>query len=115
MSISIYGIKNCDTMKKAMTWLNDHNIEYTFHDYKKSGLPAQLADEWLTHIELEHLINKRGTTWRKLDDEVKNNLNKTSAKEIMMENTSVIKRPLLNVNGQYHLGFKPEQYQEIFN
>lgn len=115
MTITIYGIKNCDTMKKAFTWLDQQNIDYHFHDYKKQGISEELAEEWLARIELDKLINKRGTTWRKLDEAVKNNLDAVTAKQIIINNNSVVKRPLLNVNGNYHLGFKPDMYQEIFS
>ncbi len=115
MTTKIYGIKNCDTMKKAFRWLEDHEIEFEFHDYKKSGLPESLAKQWVKEIDLEQLINKRGTTWRKIDDAVKQNLTKSSAVELLVNNTSVIKRPLLEVDGEYHLGFNADLYSEIFN
>ncbi len=102
-------------MKKAFNWLNEQGIQYEFHDYKKEGLSQSLVESWLKQLPPEELINKRGTTWRKLDDEVKNNLNKTTAKKIAVEHTSAIKRPLLDVDGQFYLGFKPELYAGIFN
>ncbi len=115
MAITIYGIKNCDTMKKAFKWLDEQGIEYQFHDYKKHGISEQLATDWLKQLAPEELVNKRGTTWRKLDAATKENLNSSTAKSIIMEHNSAVKRPLLDVDGNLHLGFKPEQYDEIFS
>lgn len=102
-------------MKKAFKWLTENNIDYTFHDYKKQGISPELAKRWLNSIPLDVLINKRGTTWRKLDDAVKASLNGDNAAQLIMDNTSLVKRPLLEVNGNYHLGFKPETYAEILS
>lgn len=110
----IYGIKNCDTMKKAFKWLDEQGIDYQFHDYKKEGLNEALAKQWLEELGYEQLINKRGTTWRKLDDTVKNNLTNETALSLMLENSSIIKRPLLDTGNQRYLGFKPELYDTIF-
>lgn len=110
----IYGIKNCDTMKKAFKWLDEQGIDYQFHDYKKDGVSEALAKEWLEELGYEQLINKRGTTWRKLDDAVKNNLNNETALSLMLENSSIIKRPLLDTGSQRYLGFKPDQYENLF-
>lgn len=112
--ITIYGIKNCDTMKKALTWLDQHSIDYRFHDYKKEGIPEALADSWTDALPLDQLINKRGTTWRKLPDEDKAELNKASAMRLICEQPSLVKRPLLEKDGQHFLGFKAEQYETIF-
>lgn len=112
--IKIYGIKACDTMKKAMTWLDENGIGYTFHDYKKLGLDESLAEQWVSELPLEELINKRGTTWRKLDEETKVSLSKETAPALICENTSMIKRPLLDTGSGKYLGFKPEIYSEIF-
>jgi arsenate reductase len=110
----IYGIKNCDTMKKAMKWLIANNIEYTFHDYKKEGLDSKTLKSWLKTVDWEILLNRRGTTWRKLPEDIKENINKASAINIMLENLSIIKRPVLNVNGVIYVGFNENNYQEIF-
>ncbi len=115
MTVTIYGIKNCDTMKKAFKWLSEHNIDHEFHDYKKQGISAELAERWLSNIPLEELINKRGTTWRKLDDAIKNSLTRENAAQLIIENTSLVKRPLLEANGKFHLGFKPESYAELLS
>jgi len=112
--ITLYGIKNCDTMKKAMKWLQSNNIDYTFHDYKKAGLDIKTLNSWLKTTDWELLLNRRGTTWRKLGEDIKENINKSSAKAVMLENTSIIKRPVLDVNGNIFVGFSDSQYEEIF-
>jgi arsenate reductase len=112
--VNIYGIKACDTMKKAMAWLSDQGINYTFHDYKKVGAERSKIEGWLKQAAWDELINKRGTTWRKLDDADKQNVDNEQALRLMLENTSLIKRPLLEVGGKIYLGFKPELYQNIF-
>lgn len=114
MSVSIYGIKNCDTMKKALRWLDAQGLSYDFHDYKKQG-----ADESVLRVAMEQhgwdvVINRRGTTWRKLPDDVKNTMDVDSAVEAALENPSLIKRPILVKDDQTHLGFKPDQYEELF-
>ena len=113
MSI-MYGIKNCDTIKKARKWLEAENIDYTFHDYKKDGVDEALFKSWLSELGWELIINRRGTTWRKLPDEQKENMNNASALEAMLDNPSIIKRPLLVHNGQKLLGFKAEEYTSIY-
>ncbi|NVJ60464.1 MAG: ArsC family reductase [Gammaproteobacteria bacterium] len=113
--INVYGIKNCDTMKKAFNWLDQNDIQYNFHDFKKIELPKELIATWCASLPLDQLINKRGTTWRKLDEDTKNNLTAESAVSIIQQNPSVVKRPLIEVNGEHYIGFKPEQYQGIFS
>ncbi|GAB3488649.1 ArsC family reductase [Marinomonas epiphytica] len=112
--IQIYGIKNCDSMKKAFRWLEEKQLAYEFHDYKKGALTEQLAHQWLTELGWEVLINKRGTTWRKLDDDVKNAMNDELALHIILENTSIVKRPLILSNGEFILGFNETVYCEKF-
>ncbi len=113
--VSIYGIKNCDTMKKAMTWLDAQGIEYHFHDYKKAGIDAETLSVWLAKVSHENLINKRGTTWRKLPEADKTDVDQSKAIALMMANTSLIKRPVLVVDDSIHLGFKADDYARIFN
>ena len=110
----IYGIKNCDTMKKAFVWLKEAGIDYQFHDYKKEGLTTELLEVFVQQLGWEALINKRGTTWRQLFEEVKNAIDEASAKRIMLDNQSIIKRPLLVHNNHYELGFSGESYQQLF-
>ncbi|SBS27753.1 Regulatory protein Spx [Marinomonas spartinae] len=112
--VDIYGIKNCDTMKKAFHWLDENNIEYTFHDYKKEGVNETQAKQWLEQLGWENIINKRGTTWRKLDDKTKDTMNNELALQTIQDQPSIIKRPLLIKNNEIILGFKPSDYQAIF-
>lgn len=107
---TIYGIKNCDTMKKAMKWLDNNNVEYQFHDYKKSGLDKKTLTAWCKQVDWEILLNRRGTTWRKLPDEVKNEVTKASAIELMIENPSMVKRPVLIAGDDILVGFSEENY-----
>ena len=110
----IYGIPNCDTMKKARKWLDSHDIEYTFHDYKKLGVPEKELKKWCKQLGWETVLNKRGTTWCKLDDAVKDSVDEKAAIQIMLDNPSIIKRPLLDVDGQYTAGFSDKVYAELF-
>lgn len=111
---TLYGIKNCDTIKKARKWLEANNIDYTFHDYRVDGINQSWLVETQKHIEWELLLNKRGTTFRQLSDDIKANISKETAIKLMLESPAMIKRPVLIADNQYHLGFKPAQYAEIF-
>ncbi|MGR6872878.1 ArsC family reductase [Pseudomonas sp. HK3] len=114
--MKIYGIKNCDTMKKALKWLDAQKTAYEFHDYKKAGLSPGLADTFIANVPLDALINRRGTTFRQLDDATKDKIIAQDAgtiKQVMLNNPSIIKRPVLEKNGQYLLGFKEDEYQEF--
>ncbi|WP_370301514.1 ArsC family reductase [Alkalimarinus coralli] len=110
----MYGIKNCDTIKKARKWLDEKGIGYTFHDYKKDGTNEALFQDWLSSLGWEAVINRRGTTWRKLSEEQKSSMDNSSALAVMMENPSIIKRPLLEHEGKRILGFKAEEYESAF-
>ena len=112
---TMYGIKNCDTIKKARKWLEENGVEYQFHDYKKDGLNSELLKSWVAELGWETLLNKRGTTWRKLPDDVKDNIDEASAIEVMLDNNSIIKRPLLDTGSSKTLGFKADEYTQIFN
>ena len=113
-SVVIFGIKACDTMKKSMTWLADKGVTFEFHDYKKQGISEEKLRYWLSQVEWDVLINKRGTTWSKLSDADKENIDNDKAVTLMLSNQSLIKRPLLESGGKVYLGFKPDQYNEIF-
>jgi arsenate reductase len=114
--ITMFGIKNCDTIKKARKWLEAEGIEYQFHDYKKDGLTAEMLNTWVKDLGWEALINKRGTTWRKLPEDIKEAIDQVSAIQIMLDNASIIKRPLLiNDVDSKLFGFKAEEYQEFIN
>lgn len=109
----IYGIANCDTMKKAMTWLKENDIPFEFHNYKKDGLTKEKVEEWLTQKPWDVLVNRAGTTWKKLSDEEKATDAET-ATELMLKHTSIIKRPIIEADNIVAVGFKPDMYQEIF-
>ena len=113
MAITLFGIPNCDTMKKARRWLEANDVLYTFHDYKKSGVPEKELKQWVKKVGWEILLNRRGTTWRKLDDEIKDNIDEASAIEVMLENPSSIKRPVLESGKILLVGFKQEEYQQL--
>ncbi|GGF70782.1 ArsC family reductase [Alteromonas lipolytica] len=115
MTVVMYGIPNCDTIKKAKNWLTEHDISFEFHDYRKQGVPQDVLEQALAELGWEQVLNKRGTTYRQLSDDQKASLSAATALPLLTDNPAMIKRPLLAVNGQLHLGFKPAQYQEIFN
>ena len=108
----VYGIPNCDTVKKARTWLADHGIEFTFHDFKKQGVPSAELDTWLEAAGWETLLNRKGTTWRKLDAAVQAGVtDSASAKQVMLAHASTIKRPVIAwPSGKVTVGFTPEQW-----
>ena len=111
----MYGITNCDTIKKAKKWLDSQNVPYQFHDYRKHGLTAELLHTFEAQLGWEQLVNKRGTTYRGLTDEQKAGLNKDTALALLLEHPAMIKRPLLVHQQSMYLGFKADQYQEIFS
>jgi arsenate reductase len=110
MNITIYGIKNCDTMRKARTWLDTHNVKYVFHDYKIKQIDRNRLEYWCKNLGWEALLNRAGTTFRKLPDAAKQSLNELKAIQLMLEQPSMIKRPVLEINGQLLVGFNPETY-----
>ncbi|HZR72175.1 ArsC family reductase [Bradyrhizobium sp.] len=109
-AITIYGIKNCDTMKKARAWLDSHGVAYDFHDYKAAGAPKDKLKAWASELGWETLLNRAGTTFRKLPDAEKQGLNERKALALMLEQPSMIKRPVLDVGGKLLVGFKPDVY-----
>lgn len=112
----IYGIPNCDTVKKARQWLADHHVDYEFVDFKKTPPEASLIERWLQDISLDVLLNKRGTTWRKLSDEQKQAAeNREGAVKLMVAQPSLIKRPVLDVNGRCYAGFQTASYESVFS
>jgi arsenate reductase len=108
--MKLYGIKNCDTVKKARKWLDDNGIAHEFHDFKKDGLTSEKLSQWEKAIGWETLLNKRGTTWRKLPDEVRDNISAQSAHQLMLENTSIIKRPVVERADQVSVGFNADEW-----
>jgi arsenate reductase (glutaredoxin) len=111
--LTMYGISNCDTVKKAKKWLDASGIAYAFHDYKKQGCPVSLVEEFTKHLTLEQLINKRGTTWRKLENPDKDTLDTASAMLLMSENPSLIKRPIVHFDKLWLIGFNESDYQVL--
>ena len=113
--MKVYGIPNCDTVKKARAWLEAHGVDYEFHDYKKLGVDAALMQKWLAKAGWGTLVNRQGQTWRKLSEEekttVKDNL---SALKLMLEKPSIIKRPAIEHHGKLLLGFDPSEYEITF-
>jgi arsenate reductase len=109
-SATIYGIKNCDTMKKARAWLDSHGVSYEFHDYKTAGAPKEKLKAWCDELGWETLLNRAGTTFRKLPKADKAGLNERKALALMLEQPSMIKRPVLEAGGKLLVGFKPEIY-----
>lgn len=109
----VYGIKNCNTVKSALQWLTKRKISFEFHDYKKSGITAEKLASWCKQVGWESLVNKRGTTWRQLDDAVQNQVtHEKAAIALMLEKNSVIKRPLIEVKGKVLLvGFDEKEYE----
>ncbi|UTW11589.1 ArsC family reductase [Marinobacterium rhizophilum] len=108
--ICLYGIKNCDTIKKARNWLESSSIEYRFHDYRVDGLERAQLESWAAELGWEALLNKRGTTWRTQPDSVKNSIDEASAIALMLQHPAMIKRPLLDTGKARHLGFKTADY-----
>lgn len=115
--MKLYGIPNCDTVKKARSWLAAHNIEFEFHDFKKHGMSPELAQRWLQQTSWEQLVNRKGLTWRGLAEEQKISVsNNDAAQKLMLDKTSVIKRPLLEQDGKLlHIGFDEAAYCKLFN
>ena len=112
--VTIYGIKNCDTMKKARTWLDSHDVAYSFHDYKTEGIDKASLERWAKAVGWEVLLNRAGTTFRALPDRDKEGLNEKKAIGLMLAQPSMIKRPVLDVGGKLTVGFKPEVYAGVF-
>ncbi|MDX8411968.1 MAG: arsenate reductase [Mariprofundaceae bacterium] len=115
MLCRIYGVPNCDTMKKARAWLAELGIDAVFHNYKKDGVSTQMLSAWCTRLDWEVLLNKRGTSWRRLPESARMDINKGKAIELMAAHPSLIKRPVLDVDGQLHAGFSSERYSRIFS
>jgi arsenate reductase len=109
-AVTIYGIKNCDTMKKARAWLDGQGVAYAFHDYKTQGIERARLEAWARDVGWETLLNRAGTTFRKLPDKDKDGLNEKNALALMLVQPSMIKRPVLDTGGKLLVGFTPETY-----
>ena len=117
--VTVYGIPNCDTVKKAKKWLTDQGHEFQFHDFRKDGLSASQVKAWAATISMDILVNKRSTTWKQLSDAEKAAFGEQNitepAIELLTAHPTLIKRPVLEAGAEVHVGFKPDQYQNIFN
>ena len=114
MAATLYGIRNCDTMKKAWTWLDRAGVGYAFHDYKKQGIERSRLQAWVREVGWETLLNRSGTTFRKLPDADRQNLDAAKAIALMAAQPSMIKRPVLDHDGKLLVGFRPEAYAAEF-
>ncbi|MBK1720914.1 ArsC family reductase [Thiocystis violacea] len=112
--LALYGIPNCGTVKKARLWLDGRGIQYVFHDFKKEGLDEQQLRAWIDELGWENLLNRRGTTWRKLPESVRETMDEAAAVHVMLESPSIIRRPLLDTGSARHLGFSEDAYREVF-
>ena len=114
MALTLYGIPNCDTVKKARRWLDEHGVAHAFHDYRKDGLDAAQLQHWIDTIGWEKLLNKSGTTFRKLPDAQKEGFDAASAKALMLEQPAMIRRPLVDADGALSVGFSANDWQQRF-
>lgn len=112
--IKIFGIKNCDTMKKAFTWLEAHKLAFDFHDYKKAGIDKARLEGWVKQLGWEVLLNRAGTTFKKLPDADRDNITEKKAIALMLAQPAMIKRPVLEARGKLTVGFRPEIYKTLF-
>lgn len=113
-TITVHGIPNCDTIKKARKWLDANGIGYEFHDYKKKGIDKATLTRWCKEVGYEVILNTRGTTWRKLSDEEKSNLSQAKVIALLIDNTSMIKRPVISTGQELLVGFDEARYKEVF-
>ncbi|MCR8923961.1 ArsC family reductase [Dasania sp. GY-MA-18] len=113
--VTLYGIKNCDSVKKARKWLEAHDIDYCFHDFRADGINAQQINSWLEALGWETLVNKRSTTWKQLSEATRLAMDAKLAAKQLLEQPTLIKRPLLDTGKAYRVGFKDSDYQQIFN
>lgn len=111
---TLYGIPNCDTVKKARNWLDEHRINYRFHDFRADGLSRSQVKSWIADLGLETLINKRSTGWKNLSDTQRADLNEESAVQLILDNPTLIKRPLLETTQRRSVGFKADMYSSLF-
>ena len=113
--ITLYGIKNCDTVKKARRWLELQGIDYQFHDFREDGLDQEALQGWLQELGWETLLNKRSTTWKQLPPKTRDAMDETTARAAILEQPTLIKRPLLDTGKERFNGFSADRYQAIFN
>jgi len=114
MTITLHGIPNCETVKKARDWLSGHGVEYAFHDFKAAGIDKHMLEGWVKQVGWETLLNRAGLTFRKLPDTKKTGMTEKKAIALMLAQPSMIKRPVVETRGRITVGFKPEMYEKIF-
>jgi arsenate reductase (glutaredoxin) len=112
MPVTLYGIKNCDTVKKARAWLDAKSVAYAFHDYRTDGIDRARLEDWAREVGWEAVLNRSGTTFRKLPDDDKSSIDEGRAIALMLAQPSMIKRPVLDLGGRILVGFKAEQYED---
>jgi arsenate reductase len=112
--VTIYGIRNCDTMRRAMRWLDEQGVEYRFHDVRKAGLDRATLEAWAADLGWEALLNRRGQLWRKVPEPVRERIDRDSALALMLDDPGIVRRPVLDTGERRYLGFSPERYREIF-
>lgn len=113
--ITVYGIKNCDTVKKARKWLEQHGIDYTFHDFREDGIDRDAVAVWIEELGWETLVNRRSTSWRALDEQTRASMDAESALAAIIAQTTLVKRPLLDTGAERHTGFSAANYEKIFS
>ena len=111
--ITLYGIKNCDTIRKARRWLAEQDIEYRFHDFRTDGISEELLAPWVEELGWEQLLNRRGTTWRKLPETQRNTIDRDSAMRIMLSQPAIIRRPVLDTGETRHIGFSEQTWRSL--
>ena len=116
MQIRLFGIPNCNSVKKARDWLTENSLDYTFHDFKKQGITEEMIHSWLKHVPLNNLVNRKGTTWRMLSDHEKEQADQEpGAINLMLQKPSVIKRPVVVTKNKVLVGFDTSVYEQIFS
>ncbi len=113
MTVRIYGIRNCDTMKKAFAWLDAHKVPYDFHDYKKAGVPAARLKQWASKVGWEKLVNSRGPTWRRIPEPERTPLSESTALKLLEKNSSAIRRPIVEHGARLLVGFDPAEFEKL--
>jgi arsenate reductase len=114
-TVILYGIKSCDTVRKARRWLEEHGVDYRYHDLRTDGLDAARLDAWIADLGWERLINRRGTTWRQLPEVERETLDAAGARTLMLAHPALLKRPLIETGDGRHLGFSDAQYGKLFS
>ncbi|ARN74975.1 ArsC family reductase [Oceanicoccus sagamiensis] len=111
---TLYGIKNCDTVKKARQWLDDHNADYQFHDFRATPITQAQVEAWIGQLGWDTVVNKRSTSWKQLSEAQRNSMDQDTAIAAILDNPTLVKRPLLDIDGSFTVGFKASIYQDLF-